>query len=297
MSVDFIDYYSILGVSKNASAADIKKAYRKLARKYHPDVNPNDSVAEQKFKEINEANEVLGRPENREKYDRYGENWQHAAEFEKAGKAGQGNAAHRSGHFNGERDFSDFFEYMFGGTGHDFSGQGRVRFKGQDFNATLELPLSSVYYTQKQTLTVNGNKIRISIPAGIGNGQVIKIKGRGGPGKNKGPNGDLYITFSLKNDTGFKRDGCHLYKQIDLDLYTAVLGGELTVDTFDGKVKLRVAPETQHGTRVKLKGKGFPIYKKEGRYGDLFITYTVKVPTQLTPREKSLFQELASLRK
>ncbi len=297
--MEYIDYYKTLGVTNGASQSDIKKAYRKLARKYHPDVNPNDSEAERKFKQINEANEVLSNVENRKKYDEFGKDWQHADEIKKARKAQQqqrGYQTQYSGDF-GEQDFSDFFESMFGGrSSADFSGGQQVKFRGQDFNAELKLKLNDVYNTHKRTLTVNGKNIRITIPAGIENGQTIKIKGHGGPGRNGGPKGDLLITFSIENNSGFKRDGNNLYKTMDLDLYTAVLGGEIMVDTFDGKAKLKVKPETQNGTKVKLKSKGFPVYKREGHFGDLFITYRVKTPTNLTTREKELFKELASLK-
>lgn len=298
--MEYIDYYKILGVPKNATESDIKKAYRKLARKYHPDVNPNDKGAEAKFKELNEANEVLSNAENRKKYDQYGKDWQHAEEFEKARRASQSGGRRSAGQPFGEEfsggDFSDFFESMFGGGG-TYSRQSQVKFRGQDFNAELRLQLRDVYTTQKQTLTVNGKNIRITIPAGIENGQTIKIKGHGGPGRNGGPNGDLYITFSIDNNTPFKRDGNHLYRTVDLDLYTAILGGEITVDTFDGKAKLKVKPGTQNWTKIKLKDKGFPVYKKEGAYGDLFITYQLKIPTHLSDREKELFEELAQLKK
>ena len=297
--MDYIDYYSVLGISKNATPNEIKKAYRKLARKYHPDVNPNDAEAERKFKQINEANEVLGNPENRKKYDEYGKDWQHADEIEKARKAQQQQQDRRyqsSGGF-GEHDFSDFFESMFGGrTTRGYSSGRQPKYRGKDFNAELKLQLNEVYSTHKRTLTVNGKNIRITIPAGIENGQTIKINGHGGPGRNGGPKGDLYITFIIENNTPFKRDGNNLYKNVDLDIYTAVLGGEITVGTFDGKVKLNVKPETQNGTKVKLKGKGFPIYKKEGKFGDLFITYTIKTPTNLSAKEKELFKELAKLK-
>ena len=292
----FIDYYKILGISKNATENDIKKAYRKLARKYHPDLNPNDKEAEKKFKEINEANEVLSNAENRKKYDEYGEHWQHAEEYEKAKQQEQyqrstGNAY---GGYS-EEDFSDFFGSMFGGQSGQSHSQ-HVKFKGQDYNAQLQLSLNDVYTTHKRTLTVNGKNIRITIPAGVENGQIIKIKGHGGKGVNGGPNGDLYIEFSIVNNTSFKRDGDNLYVSVDLDLYKALLGGEIMVDTFDGKVKLNVKPETQNGTKVKLKGKGFPKYKKEGQFGDLFVTYNLKTPTRLTAKEKELFTELSKLR-
>jgi len=295
----FVDYYKILGIDKTATDKEIKKAYRKLARKYHPDLNPDDKEAEKKFKEINEANEVLSNTENRKKYDKYGKDWQHGEEFKKAQQQQNKRQYQQQGFGSGgysEQDFSDYFESMFGG-GSGFSGQRPgVKYKGQDFNAELKLNLKDVYKSQKQVLTVNNNKIRLTIPAGIENGQVIKITGKGGMGVNGGPNGDLYIKFSITNHTQFRRDGNNLYTSVNLDLYTAILGGEITIDTFSGKVKLKIAPGTQNETKVKLKGKGFPIYKKEGQFGDLIITYKIKIPTKLSDKELVLFKELQKLR-
>jgi len=292
----FIDYYRILGIDKKSTQEDIKKAYRKLARKYHPDLNPNDKEAEKKFKEINEANEVLSDTENRKKYDKYGKDWRHADELDKAQQQRQqtrgGFQGTSSGNFS-ESDYSDFFESMFGG---GRSGGRSVKFKGQDYHAELHLDLKDVYETHKRTLTVNGKKIRLTIPAGVKNEQTIRIKGYGGEGINGGPKGDLTIKFLIDNYTKFKRDKDNLYTTVDIDLYKAILGGEITVDTFDSKVKLTVKPETQSGTKVRLKGKGFPVYKKEGEFGDLYITYNVKLPTKLTAKEKELFNELAKLR-
>jgi curved DNA-binding protein len=303
----FIDYYKILEVDKKATEAEIKKAYRKLARKYHPDLNPNDKEAERKFKEINEANEVLSHAENRKKYDDYGENWQHAEEFEKSKQqrqyhgngqqGGFGGGGFGGGGFSGGGDFSDFFESMFGGRASGGGGRRSAQFKGQDFNAELHLELKDVYTTHKRTLTINGKNIRITIPAGVENGQQIKISGMGGEGSGGGPKGDLYITFTVENHTKFKLDKHNLYATVELDLYTTLLGGEITADTFDGKVKLTVKPGTQNGTKVKLKGKGFPVYKKEGEFGDLYLTYQIQIPTNLSEKEKELFTELATLRK
>ena len=298
--MDFIDYYKILELDKNASADDIKKAYRKLARKHHPDLNPNDATAKKKFQEINEANEVLSDSEKRKKYDKYGKDWKNAEHFENAEKQQQqygGFQGQQGGAESfGEHDFSDFFSSMFGGAGGGRSG-GQAKYRGQDFNAELHLDLKDVYTTHKQTLTVNGKTIRLTIPAGVENGQTIKIAGHGGEGVNGGPNGDLYITFSVTNHTKFKREGSNLYSTVDLNLYTAVLGGEIMIDTFDGKVKLNIKQETPNGTKVKLKGKGFPVYKKEGEFGDLFITYQLTTPTNLTEKEKELFTELSKLNK
>ena len=298
--MEFVDYYKILGLDKNASDDDIKKAYRKLARKHHPDLNPNDKEAHKKFQQINEANEVLSDPEKRKKYDKYGKDWQHGEEYEKARQQHQqrysnaGGGQTFSGNF-GEEDFSDFFASMFGG-GESRGRSRQTKFRGQDYNAELHLGLRDAYTTHQQTLTVDGKNIRITIHAGVENGQKIKLKGHGGPGINGGPNGDLYITFQITDDPKFKRSGNDLYTTADIDLYTAVLGGETTIDTLSGKVKLKVAPETQNGTKIRLKGKGFPVYKQERQFGDLYITYHVKLPTNLTEKEKELFTELSKLK-
>jgi curved DNA-binding protein len=305
--MEFIDYYSVLEIDKSATDADIKKAYRRLARKYHPDLNPNDANAKKKFQQINEANEVLSDPEKRKKYDKYGKDWQHGEEYEKYRQQRQSDGGWQSAggaggpQFGAEGDFSEFFESMFGGGGFEsYSGGGRrgqVKFKGRDVEAELRLDIRDVYQSQKQTLTINGKNIRLTIPAGVENGQTIRIKGHGGPGVNGGPNGDLYITFTLTNSTKFRREGSDLYGTHELDLYTALLGGETTIETFDGKVKLKVPPETQAGTRIKLKGKGFPVYKRDGEFGDIYITYEVKVPKNLNEKEKELFTQLAEMRK
>ena len=293
--MDFVDYYKTLGIDKKAKEADIKKAYRKLARKYHPDLNPNDKQAEKKFKEINEANEVLSNTENRKKYDSYGKDWKHAEEFEKAKRQNKSQQSYqRSGSSQyAQEDFSDFFGSMFGG---GQGGRRHAQYRGQDFQASLHLNLKDVYETHKRTLTINGKNIRLTIPAGVKNGQTIKIKGYGGDGANGGPKGDLNITFQIDNDSNFKRDGNNLYANLDLDLYKAMLGGALVVDSFDGKVKLNIVPETQNGAQVKLKGKGFPVYKKDGQFGDLIFTFNLKIPENLSDKEKELFNELSKMR-
>ena len=303
--MEFIDYYKVLGLSKTASEAEIKKAYRKMARKLHPDLNPDDKDAQAKFQQLNEANAVLSNPENRKKYDKYGKDWERGEEYDQYQKQQQsqgqrpyaGGAAQSNGNYEGE-DFSDFFSSMFGqnaGRGN----QGRqTPFRGQDFNAQLALDLKEAYTTHKKELTVNGKNIRITIQAGIEDQQTIKIVGFGGDSANNGPKGDLYITFSILNTTAFKRVGNDLFLDYDLDLYTAILGGEITVSDFqEGKLKLKVAAGTQSGTKIRLKGKGFPVYKKEGQFGDLYINYVVKIPSQISEKEKELFNELAQLSK
>ena len=289
--MDYIDYYKTLGISQTASSEEIKKAYRKLARKFHPDVNPNDKEAHKKFQEINEANEVLSDPEKRKKYDKYGKNWQHGEAQEQAQRQYQQSGNFGGQSFGGDFDeghFSDFFASMFGG-----GRQSKARYRGDDLSATLQLNLTDVLHSHKKTITINGRNIRITIPAGIENGQVLKLKGHGDPGSNGGPNGDLHVTFSIINNTAFKKMGNDLYLTKEIDLYTAMLGGELTIDTLHGKIKLKVKPETQNNTKIRVKGKGAAIYKTEGHYGDLYVTYSVVLPQNLTDKQRQLFMELS----
>ena len=294
--MEFIDYYKVLAIEKNATEEEIKKAYRKLARKLHPDLNPTDKDANQKFQQLNEANDVLGDPEKRKKYDKYGENWAHGEEYarQKHNNQQQQRSTQPQG-FNegfGGGDFSDFFSSMFGKQG---GGRSNQKFKGQDFSSELQLTLEQAYTTHQQTLNINGKNIRITIPSGIENGQTIKLTGHGGKGNNGGPNGDLLITFSIRNNAKFKRLNDDLYISQPLDIYTAVLGGEIMITTMNGKIKLKVAPETSNGTKIRLKGKGFPVYKKVGQFGDLYITYELITPVNLSEKQKELFTELSKL--
>ena len=298
----YIDYYKTLGISKTATADDIKKAYRKLARKLHPDLNPGDKEAEKKFKELNEANEVLSNPESRAKYDKYGENWKHGEAYEQAQQqqSRQYSQQDFGGGFSGAdfgdgEDYSDFFQSMFGGMGgfgRSSRGSASGKFKGQDVQAELTLSLRDAAETHSQIFEINGKKVRITIPAGVYDGQQIKVGGHGNQGVNGGPNGDLYITFNIAPDADFERNRNDLKTKVPIDLYTAVLGGDVSVKTLTGTVNLKVKPETQNGTTVRLKGKGFPVYKKEGEYGDLFVTYDVKLPVNLTEQQKDLFNQL-----
>ena len=307
----FIDYYKVLGVERNATQDDIKKAYRKMARKYHPDLNKDDPNAKDKFQEINEANEVLSDPEKRKKYDEYGEHWKHADEFkaereayQRAQERGGGQSAYwysvngddfMGGFGRGNASgFSDFFEQLFG---HGASGSRSRRTynmmeSGEDIEAQMNLSLREAAVTHKQTFSVNGENLRITIPAGIADGQMIKLKGHGEKGSNGAPDGDLYITFKIAPDPEFKREGDDLFTDVDIDLYTAVLGGTVNVKTIDGMVKLKVNPGTQNDTKVRLRGKGFPVYKKEGTFGDLIVTYHVNIPTSLSEKQKELFTQL-----
>ena len=305
----FLDYYKVLGVEKSASQDDIKKAYRKLARKYHPDLNPDNAEAKKKFQEINEANEVLTDPEKRKQYDQYGENWKHGEEYEKAqqqygsrsgGSSAQGNPFEGfdfdySGNYD-TGEYSDFFEQMFGSR---FGGGGgrRTSFRGQDYNASLELTLQQAATTHQQTFSINGKNIRITIPAGVQDGQKIKLNNQGSAGTNGGPKGDLYITFHIMPDNRFERKGNDLYSKVEIDLFTALLGGDTIVETLSGKIKVKIKPETQNGTKIRLKGKGFPIYKKENSFGDFYAEIHIKMPTNLSEEQKQLLQKVVDLNK
>jgi len=297
----YIDYYKTLGISKGASEKDIKKAYRKLARKYHPDVNPEDKEADKKFKEINEANEVLSDPEKRKKYDKFGKDWKHADKFEEAGYTGASSSGGRQRgawtETGSESDFSDFFSSMFGGAG-GFSSRSsqRVSFKGQDYNAELVMALRTAAETHQQVLTINNKKIRISIPAGVSDGQTIKIANQGGPGVQGGPAGDLYITFKIERDPIFERKGNDLYSSVKVDLYTFILGGEITVNTMHSPVKIKLKEGTKPSGKIRLKNKGFPHYKNAHIHGDLYVTLDIAIPKDLNEKEKDLFEELKKMR-
>lgn len=299
--MSFIDYYKVLGVDKNATQEEIKKAFRKLARQYHPDLNPNDESAKDKFQQINEANEVLSDPEKRKKYDAYGENWKHAEEFEAQQRQYQAQQGNRSQYwYNGNGSdftsgfgrnasrFSDFFEELFGHGAAHFSTH---PMQGEDIHAHMPLSLREAAVTHKQTFSINGQNIRITVPAGVKDGQTIRLKGYGEKGANNAPNGDLYITFQIADDPSFRREGDDLYTDVQIDLYTAVLGGEVLVHTLNGQVRLKVKPGTQNNTKVRLRQQGFPVYK-ENRCGDLIVNYQVTIPSQLTEKQKDLFRQL-----
>ncbi len=311
--MEYKDYYKTLGVEKTATTEQIKKAYRKLARQHHPDVNPNDPAAEQKFKEVNEANEVLSDAEKRKKYDQLGADWQR---YEQQG-AGRGPAGGRGGFGGGGGgfdwsqytqgggggspfgeeggDFSDFFGSIFGNMG-GAGGRSPRPGAGQDYQAELELSLEDAYHGGPRTITVNGKNLRLTVKPGVADGQTIRLRGQGGPGRSGGPDGALLITFRLAPDPRYARTGNDLTQDVPVALYTALLGGEQTVPTLGSPVKIKIKPETQSGTRLRLRGKGFPVYDQAGQFGDLYLRLTIALPQHLTDEEKGLFQQLAALR-
>lgn len=286
---EFIDYYKTLGVDKNADEKQLKKAYRKLARKYHPDVNPGDAEAERKFKAANEAYAVLSDTEKRDKYDKYGENWEHAEAYEQA-RQQQGSYTYTTGEAG---DFSDFFRDMFGGAGAGANFGGRTRaFRGRDVEAELRVDLRDILEDNKQVLTVGGKQLRVTIPAGVDDGQTLRLRGQGSPGAGGGPAGDLYITFRVATPPEYRREGADVYKDVDVDLYTMLLGGKITVDTPTGAVNVPVAEATQNRKRVRLKGKGLPHYKADG-HGDLYLDLNATLPERLSDEERRAFTKFA----
>ena len=312
--MEYHDYYKTLGLEKTATPEQIKKAYRKMARAHHPDVNPENPTAEQKFKEANEANEVLSDPEKRKKYDKLGADWHR---YEQAGNGRGGNPrpggsggpgggfdwseytqqGQPGGGFGGEgEDFSDFFGSIFGGAGAAGGGRSARPGAGQDYSAELHLTLAEAYEGGPRTITVNGKSLRLTIKSGVSDGQTIRLRDQGGPGRNGGPAGALLITFRLAPDPRYARTGPDLTQDVPVPLYTALLGGPHTVDTLGGPVKITLQPETPNGTRLRLRGKGFPVYGQVGEFGDLYLRLSVALPQGLTAEEKALVEQLAALR-
>ncbi|HVH26836.1 MAG TPA: DnaJ C-terminal domain-containing protein [Vicinamibacterales bacterium] len=322
--MDFKDYYSTLGVAKTATEKEVKQAYRKLARKHHPDVNPGDKAAEARFKEINEAYEVLGDPAKRRKYDELGANWRM---YEQAGAgtgAGAGPGAGWNVNFGGgsgggfrtmtaeemrdmfgESDpFSDFFHTFFGGGSPGGGGEpgrrasrARGARPGRDVEHELELGLEDAYHgvTRRLALRLDGHArtVDVRIPPGVGDGSRVRVGGEGEQGTGGAQSGDLYLRIRLLPHPKFERKGLDLYTHVAVPLTTAVLGGEADVMTIAGKpLRLKVPPTTQNGQMFRLKGHGMPAVGKPGEHGDLFATVDVELPRSLTPEQRVHFEAL-----
>ncbi len=303
--MEYKDYYRILGIHKSSPQDEIKRAYKKLAMKYHPDQNPDDTSAEEKFKEISEAYEVLSDPDKRKMYDQLGSNWK---QYERMAANGQ----NPFGGFGAGRDpnvrvdfegdpgsfFSEFFQTFFGGRA-DRADRGfgnRSPMKGRDYETSIELTLEDVYQGVKPSLNILGRKLRVPINAGVKDGQRIRLKGQGAASPNGGPNGDLYIHIHVKPHSKFKREGNNLYGEATTDLFTAILGGKMEIDTLKGRMSVTIPEGTQPGKAIKLKGLGIPAFNQPGQYGDLILTIHVKLPTNLRETEKQLLREWKMLR-
>lgn len=313
--MDYKDYYKTLGVSKNAADKEIKSAYRKLAQKYHPDKNPGDKAAEEKFKDINEAYEVLGDPQKRRRYDQLGSSYH---QWERAGRPGGGfdwgqwatgtggaRAEYRdlndlfggaSGGMGG--GFSDFFNILFGG-GRGFGDAGpatrtRLEFKGEDVEQPVEITLEEAYHGATRSLQKGGQRRDVSIPKGARTGTKVRLKGEGGSGQ---PPGDLFLVVNVRPHERYERKGDDLHVDVPVDVYAAVLGGEVRVPTLSGDLVLTIPPETQSGKTFRLSGRGMPRLREPQAHGDLYARVVIKIPTTLTDKERQLFRELAALRK
>jgi curved DNA-binding protein len=307
--MDYKDYYKILGVEKTATADAIKKAYRKLAVKYHPDKNPGDKKAEDKFKEINEAYDVLGDADKRKKYDTLGENWNayqqqggnpndfDYSQWANAGGGAGGRQQYRTEYYGGdESQFSDFFESIFG---HGASGFGNARhrtaqMRGQDMQAETELTLEEAFHGATRQVTLNNQKLNLKLKPGIKEGQVLRMKGKGGPGMNGGEHGDLFITIHVKKHPRFERRDNDLYFDEPLDMYTAVLGGKLPVQAIDKSLNINIPAGTDSDKSFRLKGMGMPLYEDPNQRGDAYVRVMIKVPKNLSDHEKELFNQLAN---
>lgn len=313
--MEYKDYYKILGVSKNATQDEIKKAYRKLALKYHPDKNQGDKEAEAKFKEANEANEVLSDPEKRKRYDELGSNWN---QYQTGGQGGFDWGRYQQQHGGGSQtyytdygdfgsafggsggSFSDFFEAFFGG---GFSGAGsqkqrgrKIQTKGEDLQAELPVTLEEAFSGTEKLFEVGGQKIKMKIKKGVADGQQLKLAGKGYAGHNGGANGDLIITIRVNKHALYNRIDDDLYMDLPLDIYTAVLGGKIDVNTLKGKIKVNIPAESSNGKTLRLAGLGMPKYGKDS-HGDLYLKLDLQTPKNLTGEELKLFKQLADLQK
>jgi curved DNA-binding protein len=320
--MEYKDYYQTFGVSKNASQDEIKKTYRKLARKHHPDVNPGDKVAEEIFKDINEAYEVLSDPEKRKKYDQFGAQWQ---QYERAGGRPEDfDWAQWTAQPGGSRtytrtvspeefeqmfgggEFSDFFETLFSGTGRqpksDFE-RGREYYqsrpqRGRDSEQNLRITLEEAFRGTSRTLQWDdGRKIAADIPRGVRTGSRIRLSAQGESGTSGGQAGDLYLKIEVAPDSEYRRDGDDLRMSLPVDLYTTLLGGEVDVSTLDKSVKLSIPPETANGKIFRLSGLGMPNLRNPDHRGDLYATIDVQLPSNLSEKEKGMLEKLRELRK
>lgn len=303
--MEYKDYYKILGVERGADEKEIKRAYRKLALKYHPDKNPGDDQAEAKFKEINEAYEVLGDRDKRAKYDQLGASYRQwermgrgTGDFDWSQWAGGGPGGTRV-EFGDLGDlfgggFSDFFNAIFGG---GMAGAGPRRAtpqRGQDVQHQLTISLAEAYQGTQRLIQMDGKKLEVKIPSGARTGTRVRLSGQGMPGA--GRSGDLYLTVEVAQDPRFERKGDDLYVEHEVDLYTAVLGGEATVPTLAGDLVLTIPPGSQPGRTFRLKGRGMPKLRKPNQHGDLYVRLQVELPEKLSAEEKELFEKLSSMR-
>jgi len=309
--MDYKDYYKILGVDKKATKAEIKKQYRKMAQQYHPDRNPDNKSAEDKFKDISEAYEVLGNDDKRAKYDQLGANWKQfqdggaGFDFSQWAQQGAGKSYRTTfdDMFEGGGGFSDFFNSFFGrGSGRqDFGGQRGSRqharrYKGQDYSAQVNISLNDAYHGASTILNVDGNKIKVPIRPGVKHGQTLRVKGQGAASPTGDESGDLLIKINVVNNTAFEVKQNDLHLEVNVDLFTAVLGGKVTINTLSKPISVSIPKETPNGKVLRLKGMGMPVFGKQNEFGDLYAHIVVNLPQNLSEEEIRLFNQLKSLR-
>ncbi len=304
--MNYKDYYKILGVDKNAGQDEIKKAYRKLAVKYHPDKTKGNKQAEDKFKEISEAYEVLKDPEKRKKYDQLGANWKHYKDFDGTGFGGA--RAGRDGaftfefgeggfedFFGGDSGFSDFFNRFFGGgfrqQAHREDFSSRIP-KGADLQGQISITLEEVYTGTSRVINANGERLRVNIKPGIEDGKTLRLKEKGGQSAMGGPRGDLLLKVNVSQHPQFERKGNNLYAEAPVDIFTATLGGSITTQTLKGKISLKIPAGTDSGKKFRVKGKGLPLYDNNHIYGDLFVSIRITTPKQLSDKDLKTLKEL-----
>jgi curved DNA-binding protein len=294
--MEYKDYYKSLGVGKNATQDEIKKAFRKLAIQYHPDKNQGNKIAEEKFKEISEANEVLSDPEKRKKYDEVGDNWKH---YEQMHRQRENNRQQRPAQEHADHEnFHDFFESIFGGGFGDLFGQGnssgqsRGR-KGQDVEGKISISLDDAWNGTTRRVIVGSQTLDVKIQPGIKDGQILRLKGKGGKGS--AGNGDLLITTTILKHPVFERKESDLYCDLQVDLFTMVLGGKINVETLKGKINMAIKPETQNDSVLRLKAMGMPADSRATQFGDLYVKVKVKLPLKLSQEEITLFKKLQEL--
>jgi curved DNA-binding protein len=308
--INYKDYYTILGVPKTSSAEEIKKAFRKLAVKYHPDKTKGDKAANEKFKEINEANQVLSDPEKRKKYDQFGADWKNYEEagaqpggFDWSKYAGAGNtqkqrmSADEFESMFAAGDSIDLFELLFGERSGRKQGRTRPAYRGEDLNAETTLSLEEAFHGSTRLIQLDGQTIRVTIPPGIVDEQILRIPGKGVSGVNGGSTGDLYLMVKIAAHPEFHRKGNDLHRDSPVELYTAILGGKTLVKTLKGAVKVDIPKETPNHKVLRLRGLGMPVFGGKNVFGDMFVTVDIQLPDHLTSEETNLFSKLASYRK